>query len=89
MPHSSSLKVQADPPKRVQTPRRCDLPPADAVLISVAQLRSRWGGVSQMFIERKISGDPTFPRPIKLGGSMFRFFRLPEIEQYERAGVTK
>jgi len=42
-----------------------------------------------MWVERKISGDPTFPRPVKLGGRMFRFFRLAELEQWERRAATK
>jgi hypothetical protein len=57
--------------------------PPSAVFISNTQLRQRWGDVSFMFIERRIAKDPRFPKPVRLG-SRNRFFRLEEVEQYER-----
>lgn len=54
-----------------------------ARFMTVRQLRDRWGGVSHMFIERKIKEDPRFPKPQKLG-STIRFFRIDEVEAYER-----
>jgi predicted DNA-binding transcriptional regulator AlpA len=56
--------------------------------LTANQLRERWGGCSHMFIERRISGDPDFPRPVKLGGRK-RFFSLDQVEQYERKCVTQ
>jgi predicted DNA-binding transcriptional regulator AlpA len=53
--------------------------------LTVAQLRERYGGVSHMWIERRLKGDPEFPRPVKLGSSLLRMFDLDEIETYERA----
>ena len=55
--------------------------------LTAAQLQERWGGCSHMFIERRLAGDPRFPRPVKLGGRL-RFFPLDEIEEYERACVV-
>jgi predicted DNA-binding transcriptional regulator AlpA len=51
----------------------------------VAQLRERYGDVSHMWIERRLKRDPTFPRPVKLGGSSLRMFDLDQLEQWERA----
>ncbi len=87
----TNLKVEARPlpGSRVQTPRRTPPPSADAVYLSVAQIRERFGGVSQMWVERKIAGDPSFPRPIKFGGKMFRFFLLSELVEWERSAATK
>ena len=60
--------------------------------LTVKQLRQRWGGVSQMFIERKIWGDPAFPKFIRLGQGgtnkgRIRLFDEAEIEAYERLSV--
>lgn len=52
------------------------------VYLTARQLRDRWGGRSHMFIERLLKNDPTFPRPVRLGGAM-RFWRLDEIEAWE------
>jgi predicted DNA-binding transcriptional regulator AlpA len=56
---------------------------------TAAQLRERYGGRSHMWIERRLQNDPTFPRPVKLGGSLIRMWDLDEIESWERAAVTK
>jgi hypothetical protein len=39
------------------------------VYLTAAQLRERYGGVSHMWIERRLKSDPAFPRPKKFGGS--------------------
>jgi predicted DNA-binding transcriptional regulator AlpA len=62
--------------------------PGGAVYLTAAQLRTRYGGVSHMWIERTMARDPTFPRPTTFG-SMFRFWRLDEIEAWERASAKR
>lgn len=62
--------------------------PTGAVYLTAAQLRVRYGGVSHMFVERKLKNDPTFPRFVTFN-SMHRFWRLDEIEAYERACAKK
>ena len=62
--------------------------PAGAVYITTAQLRQRYGNVSHMWVERKLKSDPDFPGPVTFG-SMFRFFRLADLEAYERACAAK
>jgi predicted DNA-binding transcriptional regulator AlpA len=52
--------------------------------LTTAQLRERYGSVSHMWIERRLQKDPTFPRPVKLGGSALRMFDLNQIEAWER-----
>ena len=55
--------------------------------IRTAQLRKRWGGCSHMFVERRLKSDPTFPKPVKLGGKL-RLWDLDEVEAYERRFVA-
>jgi predicted DNA-binding transcriptional regulator AlpA len=57
--------------------------PVTKQFITTAQLRDRWAGVSHMFIERRLASDPTFPRPVKLGGRL-RLWDVDQIEAYER-----
>jgi hypothetical protein len=56
--------------------------PLGAIYIGAAQLRARYGGVSHMWIERKLQGDPAFPRPKYFG--RLRFWAVAELEAYER-----
>jgi hypothetical protein len=51
--------------------------------LTSVQLRERWGGVSNMFLERKLKKDPRFPKPINLFGRL-RLWDLELIENYER-----
>jgi hypothetical protein len=60
--------------------------PTGAIYISAAQLRARYGGVSHMWIERKLQGDPAFPRPKYFG--RLRFWAITELEAYERDAVV-
>jgi len=53
--------------------------------LSAAQLRARYGGVSHMWIERRLKTDARFPHPQKFG--RLRFWDLDKIETYERPGV--
>ena len=63
------------------------LPPKQ--YLTAAQLRARYGGVSHMWIERRLRYDPTFPRPVKLGGSLIRMWDLAEIGAWERSCVLQ
>jgi predicted DNA-binding transcriptional regulator AlpA len=60
-----------------------------AVFITAAQLRERFGGMSHMFIERLLKRDPNFPRPVTLAGSMFRFWKLDDVIEWERRAVKQ
>jgi predicted DNA-binding transcriptional regulator AlpA len=54
--------------------------------LTAVQLRERYGGRSEMWIERIMQRDAKFPRPIYIG--RLRFWALDEIEAYERAAVA-
>jgi hypothetical protein len=60
--------------------------PPDAVWISTNQVLARYGGRSQMWLWRKIQNEPTFPRPAYFG--RMQFFRVDELEAYERAAAA-
>jgi predicted DNA-binding transcriptional regulator AlpA len=55
----------------------------DKRYLTAAQLRERYGGRSEMWIERIMQRDAKFPRPIRIG--RFRFWAVDEIEAFERA----
>ena len=61
--------------------------PVTKRFLTTAQLRSRWGGCSHMFIERRLASDPTFPKPVKLGGRL-RLWDVDQVEAYERQFVS-
>jgi len=61
--------------------------PAGAVYISAKQVLARYGGRSEMWLNRKLTMEADFPRPMYSG--RLRFFRLDEIEQYEKLSVTR
>lgn len=65
-----------------------DRPPAGKRYLTAAQLRERYGGVSHMWVQRRLQNDATFPRPVKLGGSLIRLWDLDGIEAWERACVV-
>jgi predicted DNA-binding transcriptional regulator AlpA len=54
----------------------------EPVFITSRQLRNRYGGVSHMWIERRLVGDPEFPKPVYFGAR--RFWALLAIEAWER-----
>lgn len=66
---------------------RAATPPEGAVYITTQQLRDRYGGMSHMWLERKVRDDPDFPRPTYIG--RLRFFKIDEVEAYERACVKR
>jgi predicted DNA-binding transcriptional regulator AlpA len=53
----------------------------DDVLMRTADLRKRYGGVSAMWVERRLSDDPTFPKPIYIASR--RFWRLAQLVAWE------
>ena len=57
------------------------------VLIPAAKVRQRYGGRSHMWIERRLRDNSGFPAPIYIG--RLRFWRLADLEEYERSLVTK
>jgi predicted DNA-binding transcriptional regulator AlpA len=61
--------------------------PVTKRFLTTAQLRSRWGGCSHMFIERRLASDPAFPKPLKLGGRL-RLWDVDQVEAYERRFIT-
>ena len=62
-------------------------PSTTVVWLSTRQVRDRYGGVSAMWVERRLQSDPRFPRPKKFG--RLRFFELSRLEDYERAIAAK
>lgn len=61
--------------------------PSGAVYISAKQVLARYGGRSEMWLNRKLTMEADFPRPMYSG--RLRFFRLDEIEQYEKQMVMR
>ena len=57
--------------------------PHDAVWITAAQVCSRYGGRSFMWLNRKLLNDPTFPRPSYDG--RIRLFLLSQFDEYDRS----
>jgi predicted DNA-binding transcriptional regulator AlpA len=58
-----------------------------SVYINARQLRDRYGGVSHMWVERKLAGDPEFPKPTYFGAR--RYWPLSDIEAWERAAAKR
>jgi hypothetical protein len=56
--------------------------------VTAEQVRQRYGGVSRMWIERRLKSDPRFPRPEKFGNSLLRMFDLDALESWERSSVA-
>jgi hypothetical protein len=52
------------------------------VFITSRQVRNRYGGVSHMWIERRLESDPQFPKPTYFGAR--RFWSLAALEGWER-----
>lgn len=62
------------------------VPAPGFVFINGRQVRERYGGVSDMWIVRRLAGDPEFPRPLLLGGR--RFWRVTDLEAWEQARLA-
>ena len=55
----------------------------DDTFLPVAKVRARYGGVSDMWLWRKLHGkDSDFPKPVYMGKR--RFWRLGDLRAYER-----
>jgi hypothetical protein len=67
------------------TPRKIRPPEPDAasVYLTAPQTCERYGGRSHMWLSRILSRDETFPRPYYFG--RLRYFKIAELEQWERA----
>lgn len=50
-------------------------------LIPAGQVRKRFGGVSDMWIHRRLHDNSGFPRPLYIG--RLRFWRLSELIEWE------
>jgi predicted DNA-binding transcriptional regulator AlpA len=55
--------------------------------LTSGQLRTRYGGRSDMWLGRLMKRDATFPRPLRIG--RFKYWALDEIEAYERDVTAK
>jgi hypothetical protein len=60
---------------------------SDDVYLQTAQLRARYGGVSHMWVERRLAGDPDFPKPTYI--SKRRFWRLADLVAWERVNAAR
>ena len=58
-----------------------------SLYVNARQVRNRYGGVSHMWIERRIADDPTFPKPVYLGAR--RYWHIEALEAWERAVAAK
>ena len=58
-----------------------------AIYISAPQVCQRYGGVSHMWVERKMKGDPTFPKPHRFG--RLRFFKVSDLIRRERSSASR
>lgn len=56
-------------------------------LIRTAQVRARYGGVSHMWVERRLKDDADFPRPIYIARN--RFWRLGDLVAWERLVASR
>src|SRR5262245_26005409 len=62
-----------------------DADPADDKFLSAAQVRARYGGVSDMWLSRRLRDDSGFPSPMVIEGR--RFWKLSDLVAWERACV--
>ncbi len=54
--------------------------------LSAAQVMQRYGGVSHMWIIRKMR-DEAMPQPVRFGGRR-RFWKVADLERWERVKIT-
>jgi predicted DNA-binding transcriptional regulator AlpA len=55
----------------------------DETLLPTGQMRRRYQGVSRMWLDRRLAIDPTFPKPVYIGGR--RYWLVSELRQWESA----
>ncbi len=53
----------------------------DKIFLTSAQVRARYGGVSDMWIHRRLLTDAEFPKPTYFGRR--RFWRIEELDGYD------
>jgi predicted DNA-binding transcriptional regulator AlpA len=56
-------------------------------LIRTRAVQQFFGGVSRMWLHRRLADDPAFPKPTWIGGE--RFFRLEELERYAKDAANR
>jgi len=62
--------------------------PGEVKFITAPQIATRYS-VSHKWLSRKLQSDPSFPRPVYFGDTKKPFFKLAEIEAYERACILR
>jgi hypothetical protein len=97
MPKRAKRVVPAAADLPPPTKQKLVAPPAGAVWISAQQVLARYGGRSEMWLVRKLNKtingkdnpafDADFPQPGYSG--RLRFFRLDELEQYDKKFVGR
>jgi predicted DNA-binding transcriptional regulator AlpA len=54
--------------------------------IPTAEVKARYGGRSDMWIERRLKDpDSTFPKPYRFEDGRYRYWKLSELEAWERS----
>lgn len=59
--------------------------PAEDRYINSTALRQRYGGVSDMWVWRRLKEDPTFPKPEYIAKR--RFWKLSELDAWDAARI--
>jgi predicted DNA-binding transcriptional regulator AlpA len=59
----------------------------DDILVREPDVRKSFGGVSSMWIYRRLADDPTFPKPLYI--SKRRFWKRSELVAWERGVVAR
>ena len=54
---------------------------------TAAQVRSRYGDVSAMWVWRRVKHDPEFPRPLIISGR--QYFDLDQLDAYDAAHIKE
>ncbi len=54
----------------------------DDRMVPTVEVQRRYGNVSHMWVERRIKGDPTFPRPMYIAKR--RYWRVADLVNWER-----
>ena len=54
---------------------------------TAAQVRSRYGDVSAMWLWRRVKHDAEFPRPLIIGGR--QYFDLDQLDAYDAARIKE
>ena len=57
--------------------------------ITTSQLLRRYGGLSVMWLRHKLKTDRSFPRPMTLTDGGWWFFKISEVEDFERKAAAK